>query len=458
MRIRVGLAIVFLFTLLVTAPISWASVALQSFAVTPSGPGVSSGVFASIGAQSGTPHTGVTSWPVTIDVTALSTLPSSLVVNFPDRASATLTRTRYQNRGNGAFLWTGRGGDCSAVFTVARVALHGAISCLNANYAVERAIGGSALTLNRYISDSSAPLAKPVDAPSSPFVSIPTQALAIPNNPADTAIDILVIYNESTRLHFDPSGGKAATVAFAQYCVDTTQQAMDLSTTGWMPGQPPIATVNLVAAKEVPGLSTPPQLITDYLVYATSDPVPMSLRNLYAADAVVYLVENGINSYGISPVPGSTSSGGSSLPPPGSGFAPHAVSVVQRNTAVNDDTGTYPQEPYVFPHEFAHLIGANHDAANSPNNTTPLAPYAYGWHASNSDGGDRTIMSYFVTLGCTAPCTRVLNYSNPSVYNDWFRTGTVATADNALIIANYSPYAAQYRPSLGRIFYYGFDD
>lgn len=52
----------------------------------------------------------------------------------------------------------------------------------------------------------------------------------------------------------------------------------------------------------------------------------------------------------------------------------------------------------------------------------------------------------------------VLNYSNPGIYNAWFRTGTVADANNALVISGYSSYTAQYRPSLGRIFYDGFND
>jgi hypothetical protein len=89
---------------------------------------------------------------------------------------------------------------------------------------------------------------------------------------------------------------------------------------------------------------------------------------------------------------------------------------------------------------------------------------AYGWFAAHLEGGARTIMAYYPQNGCTAPCTRILNYSNPAVFGpadlglDWFRTGTAATADNALIIADYASYTAQYRPSLGRIFYDGFDN
>jgi hypothetical protein len=114
----------------------------------------------------------------------------------------------------------------------------------------------------------------------------------------------------------------------------------------------------------------------------------------------------------------------------------------------------------VFPHEFAHLIGANHDAAHATNNTTPLTPYAYGYYATrptSEGGGNRTIMSYHPSSGCAEPCIRVLYYSNPNVPDDWFSTGS-STANNALVIANYASYTVQYRPSLGRIFYDGFDN
>jgi hypothetical protein len=59
---------------------------------------------------------------------------------------------------------------------------------------------------------------------------------------------------------------------------------------------------------------------------------------------------------------------------------------------------------------------------------------------------------------CTAPCSRVLNYSNPKVKNDWFTTGVDNAEDDALTIADFASYPAQYRASLGRIFYDGFDN
>ena len=74
-----------------------------------------------------------------------------------------------------------------------------------------------------------------------------------------------------------------------------------------------------------------------------------------------------------------------------------------------------------------------------------------------TEGGNRTIMSYLVSPDCAAPCPRILNYSNSQVVVDWFRTGVANTQENARTINDYGPTAAQYRASLGRIFYDGFE-
>jgi hypothetical protein len=69
--------------------------------------------------------------------------------------------------------------------------------------------------------------------------------------------------------------------------------------------------------------------------------------------------------------------------------------------------------------------------------------------------GYRTIVSY--VNECTGhPCERLLHYSNPDVYVDWFRTG-LPTRNNALLIDEIAPIEAQYRASLGRIFASGFE-
>lgn len=59
---------------------------------------------------------------------------------------------------------------------------------------------------------------------------------------------------------------------------------------------------------------------------------------------------------------------------------------------------------------------------------------------------------------CILPCIRILNYSNPHVTVDDFKTGVANMEENARTINQYAPITAQYRASLGRIFYDGFQD
>lgn len=353
--------------LFLTLPVSSSARAdahLTSFAVTASG-----GVFATVG-QQGSPGGGHIVWPVTLDLGLFGTLPTSVVLNFPDRASVTLTRMRSESRGAGAFLWTGRGRDCSAMFRSAAVGFRGVISCLNAPYGIDLAPDGSGLQLTRFdkSSTSTSKTSWELQLPTFTPPATPSQAPAWPvGQPPDTAIDILVLYTEAVRQHFDPSGGNANTVAFMRDCVDYTQMAMDNSTTA---GQSTIAQVNFVAAKEVSRTASG-DLGLD-VSYLQTDPEPVGLRNFWAADVLMYLTVDGGNSAGSAPVPGS---GG--FPVPGPAFANDAVAALQFNYAIQDESGQSPQEPFVFAHEFAHNLGANHDPANS-NNSTPLNPWAFG--------------------------------------------------------------------------------
>ena len=134
---------------------------------------------------------------------------------------------------------------------------------------------------------------------------------------------------------------------------------------------------------------------------------------------------------------------------------------MMRSHALNDDSGATIPQPYVFMHEFAHTLGADHDFGNAVNTTTPVEPWSYGHFAHNAaDGsGARTIMSYYASTCAVPPsqCPRILNYSNAQVMVDWFRTGVANAQENARTINDYGPTAAQYRASLGRVFYDGFE-
>ncbi len=182
------------------------------------------------------------------------------------------------------------------------------------------------------------------------------------------------------------------------------------------------------------------------LLNLPNDPEVIALRNYWAADVVVYITT------GLGPVSGIANIpqfGG--LPPPGPAFAPYAIAVSLLKYATNSGD-------YVFAHEFAHTLGANHNRDHGTPNPTPVEPWAFGRWARNSETGigERTIMAYLDE--CTGvPCNRILHYSNPDITVDgWFRTG-LNNANNALLIRDIAPIQAQYRASLGRIFANGFE-
>jgi hypothetical protein len=232
--------------LLGAAP-AWGHTTLQGFSVTGSGP--SNTVFISTGAQASRPAGAGATWPVAVDTGLLNSQPSSVILNFPDRSAATLTRMRSELRDSAGFLWTGRGDGCTAVFSAWSSGFRGVIACLNANYGIDLIPGRVGQQLTRYEAVPGATDTAWEPMPTS-NVTAPAGSggTAAPLTQTDTTIEILVLYTNAVRQHFDPGGGSVNTKAFMQQCVDTTQAAMDASTTL---GQPSIAQVRMVAAKQV---------------------------------------------------------------------------------------------------------------------------------------------------------------------------------------------------------------
>lgn len=116
---------------LATPAAAWAGVSLESFVIVgPAVPG--SQLFINVGAQGAPgPEAGpgaTVAWPITLDRALLDTLPTTLAVNFPDRDAITLTRLRSEHRGPGAFLWTGRNGECNAMFSASPGWFRGTLS------------------------------------------------------------------------------------------------------------------------------------------------------------------------------------------------------------------------------------------------------------------------------------------------------------------------------------------
>jgi len=413
---------------------AWGGVALESFGIEPSGPGPQ--LFNAVGAQ-GAPGSdagpGATvAWPVTLNLALLNTLPAAVQVNFPDRASVTLTRKHSERRGAG-FLWSGSGADCSGLFRQAPSGFKGLLTCGNAPYGIDHAAGLSNVRLSRY--DNAGSAVNDDNPPIPPPGTIP--AGFVPNPPLiDQTVDVLVLFNGSLTLN---------RWEFAQDIVDQIREAMSNSTTS---GQSLVADIRLAGAARIS--RTVCNAIPDDLTVLPNDPQATALRNYWAADVVIYITCGGPPLLGQAYLPGY------GAPQPGSKFAPVAYASVLSGYAINPGD-------FIAAHEFAHTFGANHNPDHVPTNPTPIRPWAFD-HWAREQGedvptGHQTILTYREDcLAVVNPCPRVLNYSNPNVIVDgWFHTGIANHRDNARLLVEIAPIQAQYRPSVGRIFANGFE-
>ena len=153
--------------------------------------------------------------------------------------------------------------------------------------------------------------------------------------------------------------------------------------------------------------------------------------------------------YGLANLPGY-----SGFPTPGPAFAPFAVAALVHSAA--DAPGQL-----IAPHEFAHVLGANHEPGPGQN-PTPIQPYAFDHFGINATPGKptlsmRDVMVFSAPPSCSGPCSIIKNYSNPRVSVSWFQTGLTNSRDNALLITETAPITAQYRDSGSRIFAEDFD-
>ena len=221
-------------------------------------------------------------------------------------------------------------------------------------------------------------------------------------------VDLLSVYTPQART---ASGGTAQIEALIQSAVDRANLSFSNSLVNTVFR---LARVAEVAHDDAGNLDTD-------LNWVRTDPTVAALRNESGADLVSLVVENGAGYCGLGYVMRSV----------GTSFASSAFQVTARSCAVGNLS---------FAHEHGHNIGLEHDPVNGPAPTSASYPWSFG-HFIN--GSYRTVMSY--SSECPNGCTRVTQFSNPSVIYNGAPTGIADQRDNARTARSTTPVAAAFR-------------
>lgn len=328
--------------------------------------------------------------PITIKAD-LGTL-SAVTINLPSGA-VVAERTRLVRHGATHFEWFGRLSQdprSSVLFVSHEGTTVGKIETGGKLYEVRRLAGGDYVLDEADLAglkaatrldpmDYSPP---PVGSPSLPKRTAPQQA---PGSAAATVIDIMVLYDQGVL------DKRWDVVAFINSMVAETNDAFARSQIN--------ATLRLVRAEKIEkGFTVPDQATLERVI---NDADVKALRNKYGADLVSVLVKDvTTEAAGYADIDG-----------------PYNLVAVEQ-----------AQSNRSFIHEMGHNFGAlhNREDAYMPGSTPPPNTYHYGYR--NFARKFITVMAYF---GECADCSRIINFSNPSVFFDGVTTGIAGEVDNA---------------------------
>ena len=308
----------------------------------------------------------------------------SIVLNLFGNVSKTAVRERAERRSESRYSWFARIDemeDSSAVLTVEDGDMAGNITIDGKLYQVRPA--GSGIHSIREIDQSAFPqedCAPPIETQDPE--GFDSQTLLPTQERADDAtfIDVMVVYTQ------DAANASFNIGAEIQLAVDETNQSYISS--GINPRIRLVHTAQVTysetgnISEDVSRLKNPSDGYMDQV---------HTLRNLYGADMVALIVENGGAYCGIAYAIMSTVS---------TSFEDRAFCVVARDCA----TGYYS-----FGHELGHLQSARHDWSVDP---TDISPFTYNHGYVSPMLNWRTVMAY--GNACYG-CTRLQYWSNPDV-------------------------------------------
>lgn len=334
----------------------------------------------------------------------------TLTLNFFDDAALVAVLDGVEPNYGGGYTWTGRVQDepfSMVTLVVSDGIMAGTVSLPAALFEIRYA-GNGAHAVTEIDQSAFPPEAEPIPV----AVSDGEQDAAAVSDDG-SRIDVMVVYTPAARL---AAGGTTAMQNLINLAVSETNQTYSYSGI--------TQRLNLVYRGEVSYTET---TFSDALYDVTDGSIPNvhSLRNTYAADEVVLLV-NDPQYCGLAWLMQTVSTS----------FEDYAFAVVNWQCA----TGYYS-----FGHELGHNMGAQHDhyAVTKYSQSSGAYWYAYGY--VNTTKRWRTVMAYndaCADLGFN--CTRIPYWSNPSVYYGGVPVGA-ANADNHLTLNNTAWTVANFR-------------
>lgn len=349
-----------------------------------------------------------------------------LIVELFDGERLRLVRDREERPSKKAFVWYGHV-YCQprslAVFAAVGEAAAGNIQTQDGQVYELRYLGDGVHSF-REIDQSAYPPDAPAVEP--PVKRSPEMAADTCSTDPPSDIDVMVVYTADARAGAGGTDGMEAEVYLAVAVTNETYVNSDITQ------RLRLAHVAEVTYTESGDSSTDLTRLQDGTDTFMDD--VHTLRNTYAADTVVLLVES-LGSAGRAFVMDTVSNA----------FEKHAYAVVKRSAASSN---------YSFAHELGHNMAARHDWYDDSTDNSPYA-YNHGYcNKSPTSPADpwRTVMAYASDCAAETPpltCPRIAHWSNPDV-NDPIggdptgvgtgnqRSDNAQTLDNtALTVANF---------------------
>jgi peptidyl-Asp metalloendopeptidase len=354
----------------------------------------------------------------TPNLDAIRSGADEIYIVLPGGDSVIVERTRFEDRGDGDALWAGRvilEQGSSVLITLKKGVVVGFIQRAQDDFTIGTRGGVQIIErINRAAPKGDSSVATPADPATTASVQAAPPLLAAADVPADSEIDVLVLYTPQAR---DALGGVPQMEAAIQNAIDYSNTVFVNSNVA--------AHYRLVHTKLSTDISVffnDPDNDASNLDRLTTNPGVATLRNETGADLVALILSSvHIDVFGCAVAHS------------------HNVETTPQLSFTVQETGlNCAPLAESFAHENGHLLGMNHDPANALGQTQ--YPWSFGHQVS---GVFHTIMSYGP---CAVTCPNIPNFSNPDISYLGFPTGVADQRDNARTGRINAPIVAAFRP------------